>query len=84
MEDGPIGVSGQSAEVDVDRVNKREGGLVPTPGRWTEGEVAKDMLRRGENATLGDLARNPLVSIIYKNVNLYSNPWVFSFTKGES
>ena len=33
MEDGPIGASGQSVEVDVDRVNRRETDLVPTQDR---------------------------------------------------
>ena len=38
--DGPIGASGQSVEVNVDRVYKRETGLVPTPDHSTEGETA--------------------------------------------
>ena len=63
MEDGPIGASGQSVEVDVDWVNRRETDLVPTQDRWTVGEVVMDLLRRGEYATLGDPVLNPLVSI---------------------
>ena len=44
MEDGPIGVSGQSAEVDVDRVHRKDVGSVPTQGRCTEEETALDIL----------------------------------------
>ena len=62
MADGPNGVSGQSVAVDVDRANRTDKDPVPTPGRWTVGEIAKDMLERLADATLGDLALNPPVS----------------------
>ena len=52
MEDGPIGTSGQFVEVDVDRVNRIDKDLVPTPGRGMVEETAMDMIGRRENATL--------------------------------
>ena len=54
MEDGLIGTSGQSVEVNVDRVNKREEVLVRIPGRGTVGETAMDMIGRHGYATLED------------------------------
>ena len=54
MEDGPIGTSGQFVKVDVDRVNRIDKDLVPTPGLGMVEETAMDMIGRRENATLED------------------------------
>ena len=48
----PVGASGQSVEVDVDRAIRIDKDLAPTPGRCTEGETAMDMPRTRKNATL--------------------------------
>ena len=55
MEDGPIGASGQSAEVGVDKVIRRGTDLVPTPGRSAIEETAMDLLQKDEYATLEDV-----------------------------
>ena len=54
MEVGRNGASGQSVEVDVDRVNKRGRDLVPTQDRYTAGETAMDMIGRLASAILDE------------------------------
>ena len=57
MEDGRIGASGQSVEVDVDRVCRTGIDLAPTQDPSTVGEIVLGKQRRLANVTLNGLAR---------------------------